>query len=282
MKNKKYVIANIATGVLRRGYVVACTAGMVVCLVGCGGGQKVGELSDLLEMPWQVETLQVQGVHLATARHAGEGVLRVYIEGDGRAYISRGQVSGDPTPLNAVALQVARADLGNVLYVARPCQYVQAPTRAECRDRSLYTSKRWAPAVTDVYVALLQPYVQAGQGLELVGYSGGAYVALAVASRLPEGAVQRVVTVAGNLSPNAVFAHHKVSKVEVAPLDWQRLGGVEMLHVVGMRDTVIPRTLQQAFVAEAGDAGRQAVATGRWRWVEVDATHGEGWEGLRW
>lgn len=241
---------------------------------------NIGLSDKLSDISWKTAITETHGIHLATARHsATQGVLRVYIEGDGRAYLSRSQVSGDPTPLNPIALQLAKADGGNVLYLARPCQYVQAPTRTECRDRNLYTTGRWSETAIAAYTALLTPYT-ANKPLELVGYSGGAYIALAVAGRLPAGSVQRVITVAGNLSPNAVFTHHHVSKVETAPLNWQQLGDIPQLHYVGSRDAVIPASLKDSYVAEAGEAGTRALAANRWHWITVDADHGHGWETL--
>src|SRR5262245_4836743 len=51
--------------------------------------------------------------------------LRIYIEGDGRAWLTRQQRSDDPTPRNAIGLRLASADMSpNVAYLARPCQYV--------------------------------------------------------------------------------------------------------------------------------------------------------------
>ncbi|MCP5404623.1 MAG: alpha/beta hydrolase [Pseudomonadaceae bacterium] len=251
-------------------------------LAGCAGGQISRPLSDEVAAGWQAQVVEAAGIRMAMARHGvGEEPLYIYIEGDGRAYLSRSQVSADPTPQNPVALRLAQADGGNALYMARPCQYVDAPKRRECKDRKLYTSGRWTVPVVDAYVDILsKEYAEHGP-LTLVGYSGGAYIALAAASRLPEGAVARIVTVAGNLLPNEVFTHHKVSKVEVAPLDWGKLTRIDQLHYVGSDDAVIPTGLRHAYVAAAGKAGAEAVRTGLWRWVEVGATHGKGWDGLR-
>ncbi|MHC8509942.1 MAG: autotransporter outer membrane beta-barrel domain-containing protein [Rhodospirillales bacterium] len=61
-------------------------------------------------------------------------VLAVYIEGDGAPWINRTAPPEDPTPRRAVAFDMALANAGavpgapkgaNVLYVARPCQFVK-------------------------------------------------------------------------------------------------------------------------------------------------------------
>ncbi|MBY0406928.1 MAG: hypothetical protein K2Q01_04500, partial [Rickettsiales bacterium] len=54
--------------------------------------------------------------------------VRVYIEGDGNAWLTRSQPSPDPTPFVPVALQLALRDpSANVAYIARPCQYITGP-----------------------------------------------------------------------------------------------------------------------------------------------------------
>ncbi len=51
--------------------------------------------------------------------------LRVYIEGDGFAWINRYRISPDPTPRNPQALKLAASDgASEEIYVARPSQFV--------------------------------------------------------------------------------------------------------------------------------------------------------------
>ena len=62
--------------------------------------------------------------------------LVVYIEGDGLAWINRGQISEDPTPTDPVALRLAaRDDAASVLYLARPCQFVTGSEARNCAPR---------------------------------------------------------------------------------------------------------------------------------------------------
>jgi hypothetical protein len=62
--------------------------------------------------------------------------LHVYIEGDGFAWKSRTQPSNDPTPNNPTGLKLAAADANaNVLYLARPCQFITPFTRQLPRKR---------------------------------------------------------------------------------------------------------------------------------------------------
>ena len=59
--------------------------------------------------------------------------LRVYIEGDGLAWITRNTISSDPTPVNPTALKLMNQDKYECkIYLARPCQYVSSP---ECSSK---------------------------------------------------------------------------------------------------------------------------------------------------
>lgn len=247
--------------------------------VGCSAGYRplseqvrllnrgAGEVSDI----WQTGEVEAGGLHLAAVRNytrLNEGqTLRVYIEGDGRAYISKGVVSGDPTPLNPVGLNLAVAERdGAVMYVGRPCQWLRGP---ECKDRSLWTSARFTPQVAAAYAALVA--AESGdRPVEIVGYSGGAWVALQVAARLPN--VVRVVTVAGNLLPDFVNAHHKVTRIPVEAYPQGHLASVPVVAYVGSNDSIVPRGVVEAYRQEVGAADVQV--------REVEATHGEGWEAL--
>lgn len=216
---------------------------------------------------WRSETVEMDGWTLAVARK-GEGVpARIYIEGDGRAFISRGTASGDPTPLKPVGLELALRDThDNVMYVARPCQWSRGP---ECRDLRMWTEQRFTQDVAARYAALVARATQ-GQPVELVGYSGGAWVALQVAARLEN--VTKVVTVAGNLSPNWINAQHKVMRMDVAPYPEGRLADVPVEAYVGTGDRIVMPGVVDAYRSETG--ARQV------REVDVDATHGDGWEAL--
>lgn len=221
----------------------------------------------------------VAGPYILAAAYkegAADAPISIYIEGDGRAFAPTGGVSDNPTPANPVGLELALADAGGgpVLYVARPCQFVEIKTQRVCSKRAIFTDLRWSEQVVEAYRVALQPYIEQGQGIRLVGYSGGAYIALAVAGRLPHGAVREIATYAGNLNPHAVHRMHGIKVLEgVVPLDYGVLAAISQTHYVGSKDRVIKPAVREAYVAEAGEAGRAAVAAGRWRWVEVEAGH---------
>ena len=275
----------ITTLVLPVSYRFAAT--LCICLqVACSHMETPVNLSDVLppSTGFAPRLLSLGGITLAAAQKgvSPSANLHVYIEGDGRAYISNGVPAANPTPLNPVGLNLAREDAAPaVLYLARPCQFV-SPLPPECRDHTLSTARRWSPEVVDAYVRAIAPLAAPGHPVTLTGYSGGAYIALAVASRLPEGSVARLSTVAGNLLPDAVNAAHGIPpESALAPLDFAKLAAIPQTHHVGGGDKVIPASLKDAYIAAAGPAGASAVAAGRWEWIETSsATHGEGWNSI--
>lgn len=53
---------------------------------------------------------------------------KIYIEGDGYAFNARGKVTQDPTPRGTLVRELAFGDDSpNVIYLARPCQYIKSP-----------------------------------------------------------------------------------------------------------------------------------------------------------
>lgn len=177
--------------------------------------------------------------------------LWIYIEGDGLAWMSAARPSGDPTPVNPVALRLALAQPeGSAAYLARPCQYDET-TQPSCLAR-YWTTARFAEeviAASDAAVDELKARHGARE-LTLVGYSGGAAVAALVAARRQD--VVRLVSVAGNLDHRAWTTHHRVTPLRdsLEPLaQRQALMSMEQWHLVGEKDRVVPAALIAGFAA---------------------------------
>ncbi|BCS89482.1 alpha/beta fold hydrolase [Pseudodesulfovibrio sediminis] len=187
----------------------------------------------------------------------GEGdVLRVYIEGDGLAWLSRKRPSSDPTPHEATAFVLAAADTSTaVLYLARPCQFVEGENLRNCAT-SFWTSARFSEqVVADMSLALDQAKVMAGaRELELVGYSGGGAVAVLLAARRSD--VRAIVTAAGNLDHRFWTAFHGVSPLRhsLNPADVaEQVQGIRQVHIVSRDDSIIPPAEVRSYVDRMSD-----------------------------
>lgn len=179
-------------------------------------------------------------------RLAPTGSVHIYIEGDGAAWRNSRQPSMDPTPNNPVALKLAAADHhDSVLYLGRPCQYDADPARG-CHFRE-WTERRFAHV--DELEQAIRQRVPAERKLILVGFSGGANMAVQLAARLPK--VTGLVTVAGNLDTSAFTRYHRLRDEDFghnAAL-LQRLSGLPQVHYTGGDDAVIPPELTQLQLA---------------------------------
>lgn len=194
---------------------------------------------------------------LLTASRAGQPgqPLRVYIEGDGKAWINRITPSRDPTPDVPVAWLMARADTGasgGIAWIARPCQYTRGAgvTGGDCHQR-YWTNARSAPEVVEaIGQAIDRLRALAGaDSVDLVGFSGGAGIAALLAAGRAD--VRALITVAGNLDYARFSHHHGISPLS-ASVDpagvrgqWAR---VPQVHFVGTEDEIAPPSLVRASV----------------------------------
>ncbi|OPY01650.1 MAG: Alpha/beta hydrolase family protein [Syntrophorhabdus sp. PtaB.Bin047] len=199
--------------------------------------------------------------------------ITVYIEGDGFAWLSPTLLSGDPTPARPLVLQMAASDpAGNVAYLARPGQY-GAGFSPGC-DALYWSDRRFSAEVVDAMSEAIDRLRGASRSrkIDLVGYSGGAAIAVLVAAR--RGDIASLRTVAGNLDTEAVNRHHGVSPLagSLNPIDEAgRLGRLPQRHFAGAKDTVIPPLVARSFLKQAGDPdGRRLV-------ILEDVSHSRGW-----
>lgn len=172
--------------------------------------------------------------------------LCVYIEGDGLAWLRSGP-SIDPTPANPVGLRLALADpsTGPVLYLARPCQYVEGEDRRGCRVED-WTSERFSErAVAALNEAVSRMKLRTGAGkVALHGFSGGAAMAALIAARRDD--VVFLATAAGNLD-HALWTRltgydalaGSLNPVEASAV----LREIAQLHVLAGEDRVVPPAL---------------------------------------
>ncbi len=180
----------------------------------------------------------------------GTGELTVYIEGDGRSWISREELADDPTPRNGRVLKLAVSDPGDAAYLARPCHYLGAAELAGCHQRYWSLARYGEDVVEAIDAALDTLKHRAGAGrLRLVGYSGGAQLAVLAAARRND--IAGIITVGGNLDHRRWTASQDVSALtgslnaaDVA----DAVQHIPQVHFLGELDTTVGRDVIDSYL----------------------------------
>ncbi len=204
--------------------------------------------------------------------------LAIYIEGDGRSYLTRTQVSPDPTPINPLALKLAilHPNTQPVAYLARPCQYTPQALDKHC-TAAVWTDQRFSePVIRSMNEAInvLKKKSKANT-LHLIGFSGGAAVAVLIAARRND--VASLATVAGDLDPNTLSNYHHTTPLTdfINPLSViSNIIHIPQQHYAGEKDRIVPAFIAEQFVNAVKGAGGLKVN----RIILKNATHHTGWE----
>lgn len=196
--------------------------------------------------------------------------IRVYFEGDGKAFIRKHLVSANPTPTSYFLVKLLqRDDWPNIIYIARPCQYLEDD---KC-DPKYWTNARFSNEIIDASNEVLQNFRT--QKLELIGYSGGAAIAKHIAVRNKN--VLNFRSIAGNLDHETFTkVHHVLPLDESAPdQDLDRLANIPQIHFIGEKDVIIPPNVSQSYLEKLPQKNCVEIFTVK------NATHSKGW-GERW
>ena len=186
---------------------------------------------------WTEKTIQTKYLSFQIwERDISQGdSLRIYIEGE-----------GNPTPRKPVAWELAQRDLNhNVIYISRPCQYVWCD---ECKNPALWQEERFNEEIVDEMKSLVTYLAQKYQAktIELVGYEGGATIALLIAGKWP---VAQIITVGGILDPQGYAETEKITLNGMQPIELRgALAQIPQVHYVAQKDTLTPRATAEAFV----------------------------------
>ena len=204
-------------------------------------------------------------------------LLTVYIEGDGRSWVSRYQLSSDPTPINPVALRLALINAeknpsSNIAWLARPCQYQPNNKDVNCESK-YWSSHRFDQKVIDSTNAAIDQLMQksGASKVRLIGFSGGAAVAALVAAQRKD--VDSLVSIAGNLDHQQVNQYHGVTPLRGSlnpKAVVMQLASTPQVHFVGVNDEVIPAAVADDFIKVQNNNCAQKV-------VVPSAGHIDGW-----
>lgn len=233
---------------------------VVLSLLACGGA-AAGEsamkaATDSLARlhGWTASWLEAGRFSLLTYAPSAwrdTGDLTVYIEGDGRSWISRTELAADPTPRDGRVLKLAVRDPGNAVYLARPCHYLDPVQLASCHQRYWSQARYGVDVVEAIDAALEALKRRAGADrLRLVGYSGGAQLAVLAAARRND--IAGIITIGGNLDHRRWTASQGVSTLS-GSLNAADVAGVvqhvPQVHFLGALDTTVRREVIDSYLA---------------------------------
>jgi hypothetical protein len=194
----------------------------------------------------------------------------VYIEGDGLSWIDRFTPSSDPTPVDPLTFKLAKLDQSpNVIYLARPCQYVISN---ECR-KEIWTKLQYSKAILGLYEPILMEITQKHSEVHLIGYSGGSVIAMHLAS-LDNEKVKSVRTIAGNINPNEFTKLLNLSSYQTSinlDLMDDKIKDISQTHYYGKKDKVIPKEIYSNYQDQY--FSNSCIKT-----IMINASHTKGWE----
>jgi predicted esterase len=209
------------------------------------------------------------------APQRGLSPIHVYIEGDGNSWVTKYQLSDNPTPRQPMALRLALLDPHpNVIYLARACQYTPPELNPSCTDQ-YWSSHRYAAEVIKAMNDVLSQIKTKTKNTEfvLIGFSGGASVAALLASQRSD--VRGLITVAGDLDHERLNQHHRTTPLKgslnpfaIAP----KLKTLPQDHWSGTKDKVVPVWIAEQFVQKVNNPDCAASHTLK------NATHHRKWE----
>lgn len=174
--------------------------------------------------------------------------LVVYLEGDGAAWNNRHTIASEPTPRNPIALQLAALDpADNILYLARPCQYLTGPT---C-TKKYWTSHRYSPeikqAINQAITEVTDRYPITN--ITLIGYSGGGVLASLIAAQRTD--VTGIITIAANLDIDFWTKLHHVTPLwgSENPCTYaEELQHIPQIHIIGGNDDIVPVEVVKSYL----------------------------------
>ena len=189
----------------------------------------------------------------------------IYIEGDGHSFSASGQPTHNPTPREELVRKISFNDIApNVVYLARPCQYVED----EICNVEYWTTKRFAPEVIEAEYAVIKEITK-GRKMTLIGFSGGAQVVGLIAVKHPDLQINKIITIAGNLDHKEWTDYHNLPELRgsLNLADYkEKFALMEQIHYVGSDDNVIPPEITRKIIPVD-------------KIIEIKgATHSKGWD----
>lgn len=171
--------------------------------------------------------------------------VHIYIEGDGHAFDSHGRATNDPTPHSRFMRRMAMVDNSpNVVYIARPCQFVMDD---KC-NVSDWTTGRFSKSMVDSVTDAIKAIV-GNRPVILIGYSGGAMISGLIIQNHTEIDVKKWITVAGVLNHSDWTRYFNDSPL-IHSLNLDTLPHLPQTHYIVEKDVVVPNNLSKQWVGK--------------------------------
>ncbi len=166
--------------------------------------------------------------------------IHIYIEGDGFSFDGYGRPTSNPTPRSHMLRDMASRDSNlNVVYMARPCQFMMSDN---CNVTD-WTSGRFSARTIDATATAIRHIAQ-GRPVILIGYSGGAMMSGLVIEKYPDINVQKWITIAGVLNHRDWTEYFGDSPLTESQ-NMNTLPQVLQCHYVAESDIIVPRHLSE-------------------------------------
>lgn len=173
--------------------------------------------------------------------------IHIYIEGDGHAFDGHGMPTNNPTPIGTMVRDLAMSDAAeNVVYMARPCQFIMSD---KC-NKSDWTDGRFSKRIIDSMAVGIKS-VSGNRDIILIGYSGGAMVSGLVIVKNPDLKVKKWITIAGVLNHD-IWTDYFGDSPLLSSMSLDKLPNVPQVHYVAENDNVVPLWMTQ-FMANDKD-----------------------------
>jgi hypothetical protein len=142
-------------------------------------------------------------------------------------------------------------------------------------DPAYWSEKRFSEEVVSSINSAIDNLIIKSQSKEinLIGYSGGAALAVIIAAQRNDVASLR--TIAGNLDPKVINRYHNVTPLEefLNPIDYAaKISHIPQRHFVAANDSVVPIFVTRSFAKRIGDKGEESIT------IVKGVTHSCGWQ----
>ena len=212
----------------------------LILLSGCTGNDTRDEM--IIVKPTDSKLYSVATIQKITSSTAP---VHIYIEGDGRAFNNRGQATYDPTPRSHFMRNMAESDTWpNVVYMARPCQFVM-DNKCKASD---WTDGRFSKQIVDSMAAAVKK-VAASRPVILVGYSGGAMISGLIIQNHNDINVIQWITIAGVLNHSDWTEYFGDTPLS-SSMNMNTLPHVSQVHYIAERDKIVPTVLSKKWIGK--------------------------------